>query len=123
MRTRNNRRENPGAPWCLLLCCLLVSIPAHARFAPEVGYLPIMPVAQLFVIEGEGWETSANLEINATRFDDRQDLIQALLDGELDVAYLGIGTAMEARLRGAPLKVVAAAVKDQVGVVVRGELA
>jgi len=108
---------------CLLLCCSLLFGSAHAQSTLSVGYLPIMPLAQIFVIAGEGWDAGADLQLDPVRFTDREPLIQALLDGELDAAYLGIGNAMEARLRGAPVKVVAAAVKDQVGVVVRGPLA
>jgi len=113
----------PRALLGLLLCCLTLLIPAHAQVTLEVGYLPILPVAQLFVIEGEGWARDSNLELTLHNYNDDLPMIQALQTGELDAAYMGIGSAMQARIQGVALKVVAAAVKDHVGVVVRGDLA
>jgi len=96
---------------------------AHAQLSLEVGYMPILPVAQVFVIEGEGWAAAEGLELNLRRFSDGPTMVKALLADELDVAYVGIGPAMVARARGVPLKVVAAAVKDHIGVVVQGKFA
>jgi len=112
----------PRALLGLLLCCLTPLIPAHAQVTLEVGYLPILPVAQLFVIQGEGWAGENNLELRLHTYNDEPPIAQALRAGELDAAYMGINAAMETRNQGVALKVVAAAVKDHVGVVVRGEL-
>ena len=50
-------------------------------------------------------------------------MVQALLAGQLDVAYFGIGPAMVARARGADIKVVASNVIEQISVVALGDLA
>ncbi|WP_183334453.1 ABC transporter substrate-binding protein, partial [Halomonas campaniensis] len=89
----------------------------------EVGYMPILPVAQLFVMEGEGWTTEAGLELELTRFSSGPAMVQALASGELDVMYFGIGPAMVARANGVPIKVLAASIREQIGLVARGELA
>lgn len=89
----------------------------------EVGYMPILPVAQLFVMEGEGWTEEAGLELELTRFSSGPAMVQALASGELDVMYFGIGPAMVARANGVPIKVLASSIQEQIGLVARGEFA
>lgn len=89
----------------------------------EVGYMPILPVAQLFVIEGEGWAKEVGLDLELTRFSSGPAMVQALASGELDVMYFGIGPAMVARANGVPIKVLAASIQEQIGLVARGEFA
>ncbi|MCL7941707.1 ABC transporter substrate-binding protein [Halomonas sp. ATCH28] len=108
------------------LVALLIAVgPAQADDPTrlEVGYMPILPVAQLFVMEGEGWSTEAGLELELTRFSSGPAMVQALASGELDVMYFGIGPAMVARANGVPIKVLAASIREQIGLVARGELA
>ncbi|WP_273544836.1 ABC transporter substrate-binding protein [Achromobacter xylosoxidans] len=50
-------------------------------------------------------------------------LTQALLAGQLDVAYVGIGPALVASAKGAGIKVVASNIVEQVNVVALGALA
>ncbi|MFY0992284.1 ABC transporter substrate-binding protein [Halomonas sp. C05BenzN] len=109
-----------------LLALLIAAGPAQAADPTtrlEVGYMPILPVAQLFVMEGEGWTTEAGLELELTRFSSGPAMVQALASGELDVMYFGIGPAMVARANGVPIKVLAASIREQIGLVARGELA
>ena len=73
----------------------------------EVGYMPILPVAQVFVMEGEGWTSEAGLEFNLVRFQNGPAMVQALASGELDVMFFGIGPALVARGRGQEITVVA----------------
>jgi len=89
----------------------------------EVGYMPILPVAQLFVMEGEGWTKEAGLDLELTRFTSGSAMVQALASGELDVMYFGIGPAMVARANGVPIKVLAASIQEQIGLVARGDFA
>lgn len=89
----------------------------------KVGYMPILPVAQLFVIEGEGWAKEAGLDLELTRFSSGPAMVQALASGELDVMYFGIGPAMVARANGVPIKVLAASIKEQIALVARGDFA
>ena len=89
----------------------------------EIGYMPILPVSQLFVALEEGWIAEAGLEADLVQFQNGPAMVQALLAGQLDVAYFGIGPAMVARGRGADIKVVASNIVEQISVVALGNLA
>jgi NitT/TauT family transport system substrate-binding protein len=95
---------------------------AADRRVLRVGYIPIIPMTQLFIIEGEGWARAAGLDLTLTRFASGPAMVQALASGSLDVAYVGIGPVMVARARGVALTVVAANIIDQVALVGRGRL-
>ena len=82
---------------------------AHAAGRPvRVAYIPILGMAQLFVMVGEGWAAEAGLDLQLTRFSSGPAMVQALASGGYDVAYVGIGPAMVARSSGLDLRVVAA---------------
>jgi NitT/TauT family transport system substrate-binding protein len=89
----------------------------------KVGYIPIVPMSQLFVMEGEGWTREADLKLDLVSFSSGPALIQALVAGQLDAAYVGIGPAMVARAKGVEIKVVASNVVEQVALLGRGDLA
>lgn len=89
----------------------------------EIGYMPILPISQLFVAVEEGWLGDAGIEPQLVQFQNGPAMVQALLAGQLDVAYLGIGPAMVARARGADIKVVASNIVEQISIVALGELA
>lgn len=108
------------------LSLLLINANVHAKDEPtnlEVGYMPILPVAQLFVLENAGWADAAGLDLQLTRFSSGPAMVQAMASGELDVMYFGIGPAMVARSRGMPIKVLASSIREQIGLVARGDLA
>jgi NitT/TauT family transport system substrate-binding protein len=112
--------------WLLVPFLLLVMGIANAQSEPtrlEVGYMPILPVAQLFVLENAGWADGADLALELTRFSSGPAMVQAMASGELDVMYFGIGPAMVARSRGMPITVLASSIREQIGLVARGELA
>ena len=100
-----------------------LSLPAFAATTLRVGYIPIIPMTQLYVLTGEGWAKDVGLALQTTGFQSGPAMIQALASGTLDVAYVGIGPAMIARSKGVKLKVVAANVIDQVALIGRGPLA
>lgn len=89
----------------------------------RVGYIPLLPMSQLFVIEGEGWDKEAGLELKKTRFSEGPGIVQALVSGTLDVVYFGIGPAMVAKSNGVDIRVVASNVIEQIAFVARGDLA
>lgn len=89
----------------------------------RVGYIPIIPMTQLYVLSGEGWAKEAGLDLTLTSFQSGPAMIQALASGTLDVAYVGIGPVMIARSKGVAVKVVAANVIDQVALIGRGPFA
>jgi NitT/TauT family transport system substrate-binding protein len=96
---------------------------ARAETTLEVAYIPIMPMAQLFVMEGEGWTKAEGLNLKLTKFSSGPAIVQAIASGGYDVMYLGIGPAMVSRANGVPIKVVASNIVEQVGLVARGDFA
>lgn len=89
----------------------------------EVGYMPILPVAQVFVMEGEGWTEDAGLDLELIRFQNGPSMVQALASGELDVMFFGIGPALVAAGRGQEITVVASNIVEQIGLIAREDLA
>ena len=96
---------------------------AAAATTLRVAYIPILPMAQLFVIEAEGWAKAAGLTLAATSFSSGPAMVQALASGRFDVAYIGIGPALVARAHGVDLRVVAANGIDQTALLGRGAFA
>lgn len=83
----------------------------------EIGYMPILPVSQLFVALESGSLEEAGIDADLVEFQNGPAMVQALLAGQLDVAYFGIGPAMVARAKGADIKVVASNVVEQISMV------
>jgi NitT/TauT family transport system substrate-binding protein len=89
----------------------------------DIGYMPILPVSQIFVALEDGSLEKAGIEPKLVEFQQGPAMVQALLSGQLDVAYFGIGPAMVARARGADIKVVASDVVNQISFLAAGDLA
>ncbi|GAA0686193.1 ABC transporter substrate-binding protein [Marinobacterium maritimum] len=90
----------------------------------EVGYMPIIPVSQAFVaLESDRLAEAGIKDPELIQFQNGPAMVQALLAGQLDIAYLGIGPAMVARAKGADIKVVASNIVEQISLVALGELA
>jgi NitT/TauT family transport system substrate-binding protein len=89
----------------------------------DVAYLPILPMAQLFVMQGEGWVKKAGLDLKLTQFSSGPAEVQGLASGRFEVAWLGIGPAMVASAKGQDLRVVAANCIEQVALIGRGDFA
>lgn len=102
---------------------LLIGQPAQAETELEIGYMPILPVSQLFVGLEEGWYAEAGATVKLVEFQNGPAMVQALLAGQLDVAHFGIGPAMVARGKGADIKVVAASIVEQISFVAQPDLA
>ena len=80
----------------------------------EIGYMPILPVSQLFVALENGWVEQDGVKAKLVSFQNGPAMVQALLGGQLDVAHVGIGPAMVARAKGADIKVVASSIVEQI---------
>ncbi len=102
---------------------LLAPVAATAQTKLKVAYIPIMPMSQLFVMEGEGWTKEAGLDLELTKFSSGPAIVQAIASGDFDVMYFGIGPAMVSRANGVPIKVVASNVIEQIALITRGEFA
>ena len=113
------------AVWAFAALVLAIASWGSAQAEPvkvEIGYMPILPVSQLFVSEGEGWLVEAGIEASFVQFQQGPAMVQALSAGQLDIAYFGIGPAMVARANGVDIKVVASNIVEQISFVARGQL-
>ena len=89
----------------------------------EIGYMPIIPVSQAFIVLENGTLDDAGVnDPELYQFQNGPAIVQALLAGQLDVAYMGIGPAMVARAKGADIKVVASNIIEQISMIALGEL-
>ena len=110
------------------LAAMAVSV-AVSAFQPamsaplEVGYMPIIPDAQLFITLEQNTFPKENGTPKLVQFQSGPAMVQALLAGQLDIAYVGIGPALVARAKGADLKVVASNIVEQVSFIALGNLA
>ncbi|MBV0931875.1 ABC transporter substrate-binding protein [Marinobacterium weihaiense] len=108
----------------LVLCLSAWSLTASAADTIEIGYMPIIPVSQAFLtLEDERLARIGIADPELIQFQNGPAMVQALLAGQLDIAYLGIGPAMVARAKGADIKVVASNIVEQISLVALGELA
>lgn len=89
----------------------------------EIGYMPILPDAQLFVALANGDIAKAGIDPKLVSFQNGPAIVQALASGQLDVAYFGIGPTMVARSKGADIRVVASNIVEQISFVAMGNLA
>lgn len=121
MRNLLNNPVTRGLAVFALAIGLLSQTGASAQTKLKVAYIPIMPMAQLFVMEGEGWTKEAGLELELTKFSSGPAIVQAIASGNFDLMYFGIGPAMVSRARGVPIKVVASNVIEQIALITRGE--
>ncbi len=102
----------------LVLASLVSLSPVKAAETElEIGYMPILPVSQLFVGLDNGWLDEAGIRPKLVSFQNGPAMVQALLAGQLDVAHVGIGPAMVARAKGADIKVVASSIVEQISFV------
>jgi len=94
-----------------------------SRVATQIGYMPILPDAQLFVNLENGRLDKAGIEADLVSFQNGPAMVQALASGQLDIAYFGIGPTMVARGKGADIRVVAANIVEQISFVALAPLA
>ena len=87
-----------------------------------VAYMPIYPDLQYFVMEGEGYLSEIDAEIDGREFTDGPAIVQAYGSGELDVAMFGIVPAMIVVDRGIPAQVTAANIVEPMGIMADEEL-
>ncbi len=98
------------------------STAVRAEVTLEMAYMPIVPCSQLFVIEGMGWAKEAGIKLELTRFSNGPAIVQAIASGKMDIMCFGIGPAMVTRGKGIKLKVIAAAITNQIAVIAQGDL-
>lgn len=101
----------------------VAALPAAAQVKLQVGYIPVLGVSQLFVVEGEGWAKEAGLDLQITRFDSGPAMIQALASGKLDVLYAGVSPFIVAKANGIGVTVLAATATEEIALVGRGKFA
>lgn len=88
-----------------------------------VAYMPIYPDMQYFVMQEEGYFDELGVEVKGQQFSDGPSIIQAYASGDIDVAMFGIVPAMIVIDRGIPAKVVAANIKEPMGILAHEDFA
>ncbi|MFW5917304.1 MAG: ABC transporter substrate-binding protein [Halorubrum sp.] len=81
-----------------------------------VAHMPIYPDLQWYVMEGEGYVTEIDAEIDGKEFTDGPAIVQAFGGGEIDVAMFGIVPAMTVIDRDIPARVTAANIREPMGI-------
>ncbi|WP_207462465.1 ABC transporter substrate-binding protein [Azospirillum sp. SYSU D00513] len=106
---------------------LAAVLPGAARAADpvklEIGYIPILAAAPLFIVEGEGWAKDAGVELKLTRFESGPHAIQAMAAGQIDVLYAGVAPVLVARSKGVDVSVIANSAVEEIVVAGRGPFA
>jgi len=74
----------------------------------ELAYIPYVSVAQLYVLDKEGWAASEGLDIQTTMFRSGPAMVQALAAGKFAGVYVAESPVVVARGAGVDLKIVAA---------------
>jgi len=103
---------------------IMMSQSGHAELlSVEVGYLPFVTVAQLFVMDAEGWARDAGIDLKLTKFNAGPALVQALASGKFEATYMAVSPVAVARAAGIDLKIVASNGIESVSFVGDGALA
>jgi NitT/TauT family transport system substrate-binding protein len=89
----------------------------------EVGYIPILAAAPLFITDAEGWARDAGVELKLTRFESGPHAIQAMAAGQIDVLYAGVAPMLVARSKGVDVSVIANSAVEEIVVAGRGSFA
>lgn len=105
------------------LAVAALPVAAQTPVKLQVGYIPVLGVSQLFVMEGEGWAKAAGLDLQITRFDSGPAMIQALASGKLDILYAGVSPFIVAKANGIGVTVLAATATEEIALVGRGTFA
>lgn len=116
------RKIIKGAIFGLAALISLGAQQSRAETTLEMAYMPIVPCAQLFVMEGMGWTKEAGLNLKLTRFPNGPAIVQAIASGKMDMMCFGVGPAMVAKAKGINIKVVAPGIVEQIAVVAQGDI-
>lgn len=90
--------------------------------AVTVGFVPTVCSAQLLVIAGKGWGAAEDMPVVPVSFARDKYVLEALMTGEVDVAYTDPGLIIHARAKTQPVRILAAASYDSMELLVRGDL-
>ncbi|MCG5241710.1 ABC transporter substrate-binding protein [Azospirillum doebereinerae] len=89
----------------------------------EIGYIPILAAAPLFIIDGQGWAKDAGITLKLTRFESGPHAIQAMAAGQIDLLYAGVAPVLVARTKGVDVSVIANSAVEEMVVAARGPFA
>jgi len=81
-----------------------------------VAHMPIYPDLQWYVMEGEGYISEIDAEIDGREFTDGPAIVQAFGGDDIDVAMFGIVPAMIVIDNGIPAQVTAANIREPMGI-------
>lgn len=80
--------------------------------AVSVGYLPVYPDLQWFVMDDQGYLENVDREINSREFQNGTPMVRAFGSGDIDAALLGIVPALNVIDRGINASVTAANITE-----------
>ena len=104
------------------LLSLLITT-SFAQINIGIGYTPSLSVSPLFVGVGEAYLEDADIAAELSTFSTDFALVQALLAGELDAAYVDTGAVLLAASEGVAIRIVAASNGNSVSFVADGDAA
>ena len=114
-------RLRPAVLAGLLIVVISIS-PDLARAQTEklrLGALPILPSAQAFLLAQD--ESASEFDILSFARDG--DIVQALVEGKIDIAYADPAAVLRQRDQGDLIEVIASASVDAAALILRGDLA
>ncbi len=123
LRTISIRIAALCAAVATLFAATMGAASAEDRFRLEIGFVPDLSVAQLFVGIDGGLFEQAGIEAHLVAFHTGDAVVQAMKEGKLDVAYFDIESAMAARAGGVDIKIVASCRVEPVSLIAHQELA
>lgn len=88
-----------------------------------VAYMPIYPDMQYFVMKQEGFFDKLDVDVTGKEFTDGPSIVKSYASGDIDVAMFGIVPAMIVIDRGISAKVVAANIKEPMGILAHNDFA
>lgn len=89
----------------------------------EIGYIPILAAAPLFIVDGQGWAKEAGITLKLTRFESGPHAIQAMAAGQIDLLYAGVAPVLVARTKGVDVSVIVNSAIEENVLAARGAFA
>lgn len=84
----------------------------------RIGYLPTDHDAALFVADAKGYFEKEDLTVDLIKYNNGNELMKAMENGEIDVGYVGIAPALYHIGNGAKAKIISSAQNEGSGIVV-----
>lgn len=84
----------------------------------RIGYLPSDHDAALFVADAKGYYEKEGITLDLVKYNNGNDLMKGMKDGEIDIGYVGIAPALYYIGNGGTAKIISSAQNEGSGLVV-----